>query len=91
MIDDGQIVYSRYTDGHGPDSAFNSFSMVKSLVGVLVLKALSDGRIAGLDVTVGELWPGVADTELAPVPIRDLLDMRSGLAFERPPGAVGDI
>lgn len=91
IVDDGQIVYRHYTDGYGPDTAFNSFSMAKSLVGVLTLKAVSDGRIAGLDATVGQLWPEGATTELAPVPIGDLLDMRSGLAFERPPGAVGAV
>ncbi|MEM9134777.1 MAG: serine hydrolase domain-containing protein [Actinomycetota bacterium] len=90
VIDDGRVVYSRFTDGHGPDTAFNSFSMVKSLVGVLVLQALSDGRIAGLDATVGEVWTDVADTELAEASIGELLDMRSGLAFERPPGAADE-
>ncbi len=90
VIEDGRIVYSRFTDGHGPDTAFNSFSMVKSLVGVLVLKAVSDGRIADLEVTVGELWPEVAGTDLASVPIGDLLDMQSGLSFERSPGTAGD-
>lgn len=65
-------MFSDVASEHGPDTLFNSYSMAKSLVGVLTLVALSDGTIPGLDTSVGEL-----------------LDMRSGLAFEKDPGQVG--
>ncbi len=87
----GEIVFARHGEGYSPDTAFNSFSMAKSLVGLLAVKAISDGEIAGLDVTVGSLWDAAVETELSPVTVGELLDMRSGIAFEKPPGAVGEV
>ena len=86
----GDIVHVRFTEPHDPTTEFNSFSMAKSLVGVLVLKSISDGQLAGLDVTAADIWPETAHTEVASVTVRELMDMRSGLAFEKPRGSAGD-
>jgi CubicO group peptidase (beta-lactamase class C family) len=91
VVEDGVVVYEHYAQGHGPETLFNSYSMVKSLVGVLVLASISGGQIAGLEQTVGELWPDAAQTEIAPVTVRELLDMRSGISFEREPGDLGGV
>lgn len=89
MMEGGEIVYSDFEPGLDADTLFNSYSMAKSLVGVLALVALSDGTIPGLDTTVGQLWPEAETTAVGPVTVRELLDMRSGLAFEKDPGQVG--
>ncbi len=85
-----EVVYARFGEGFGPDTRFNSFSMAKSLVGLLVLEAISDGVIPGFDSTVGELWPDARSMSVAPVTVQELLDMRSGIAFEKDPGDVDD-
>lgn len=85
----GEIEFTHFAAGYGPDTAFNSYSMVKSLVGLLTVKAVSDGRIPDLDATVGELWDDAADSPVAGVTIRRLLDMRSQIVFEHEAGDVG--
>lgn len=90
VMKDGEIVNSTFGFGESVDTKHNSFSMAKSLVGVLTLQALSDGLIPSLDSTAGQLWPQLDRTELAPTTVGQLLDMRSGIAFEKDPGEVGD-
>ncbi len=89
VMQGGEIVFSDTEPGLDPGTLFNSYSMAKSLVGVLALVALSDGTIPSLDTTVGELWPAAEATAVGPVTVGELLDMRSGLAFEKDPGQVG--
>ncbi len=90
VIKNGEIVYSQFADGFSFDTKFNSYSMAKSLVAALTIKAISDGKIASIDATVGELWPEAQATSVADVTVRELLDMRSGLSFEQDPGTQGD-
>ncbi len=90
VMREGEVVNSIFGFRDDPTTKLNSFSMVKSLVGVLTLQALSDGLIPSLDSTAGELWPRLEGTELAPVTVGELMDMRSGIAFEKDPGQVGD-
>lgn len=78
----GRTVLETYADGLGPGTRLNSFSLVKSLVGALVLKAVAEGRIKSLDDPLGAYLPAFGPASLDHVPLRDLLDMRSGLAFE---------
>lgn len=85
-IKNGEIIFSTFEEEYTPDTKFNSFSMVKALVGVLVLKAVSDEKIESLDTTVAELWPEAKNSKIADVPIRNLMDMTSGIAFEKNPG-----
>lgn len=79
---DGQLVMEHYGHGAGPSSLLNSYSMVKSLIGLLVLKAVSEGRIASIDDPIGRYLPEAGDEKLRAVPLRDFLDMRSGIEFE---------
>lgn len=76
----GRLELEHYAPGAGADTRFNSFSMVKSLVGALVFRALADGRLGSLDQRLGEFlpdYPGVAH-----VTLRALLMMRAGIHFE---------
>lgn len=71
-----------YGDGLGPNTRFNSYSLVKSLVGALVLKAVSEKRIVSLEEPLGIYLPEFAGEDLRERPIRSFLEMRSGLDFE---------
>jgi CubicO group peptidase (beta-lactamase class C family) len=77
---DGQLVLEHYGAGASADTLLNSFSMAKGLIGALVFRALADGRIDSLEQRLDTLLPEA--TGLAPVTIRSLLTMRSGIAFD---------
>ncbi len=85
-----KVRLEHYADGFGPDAKFNSYSMVKSLVGALVLRAHAEGKIAALDDPVGRYLPDLGDASFRDTPILALLRMRSGIAFE-PDGVKSDV
>lgn len=78
----GRIVIERYAEGFSRDSRLNSYSMAKSLVGALTLKAMAEGRISSREVAVATLMPELRGSKLGTLPLCRLLDMRSGLDFE---------
>ena len=55
--------------------------MAKSIVGVLIGIAISEGAIQSVDDTPERYVPGFKDTEYGRTPIRDLLHMSSGVEF----------
>lgn len=85
----GRLELEHYAPGLTAETRFNSFSMAKSLVGALIYKALAEGRLQGLDQTLGELLPD--DRGLAGVTLRALLLMRSGIAFDHGEGKAGAV
>lgn len=78
----GNLKLEHYATGTDVNTKFNSFSMVKSLVGILLLKAVDDGKIDGLHVPLGTFLPEIKDTDLKDLPLKNVLDMKSGIAFE---------
>lgn len=81
VMQDGALVMERYGNGADRDTRLNSYSLVKSLVGALVLKAVAEGRITGLDVPLRSLLG-----EDAPdVSLRDVMEMTSGLSLSGEP------
>ncbi|MEZ5774715.1 MAG: serine hydrolase [Hyphomicrobiaceae bacterium] len=81
VVRHGRLTLEHYAPGIGRETRLNSYSMVKSLVAALLLKAVAEGRIASLDDPLGRYLDEVGPS-LALLPIRDLADMRSGIAFE---------
>ena len=81
----GRVVLEHYAEGLGTETLFNSYSLIKSLVGTLVLKAVSEGKTDGLDVPLGAYLDDIGDAALRAVPIRAFLEMRSGVHFEAGP------
>lgn len=77
----GVLSLEHYADGFGPETRFNSYSLVKSLVGVLVLRAASKGLIVSLDDPVGDYLPNIGDETFRSVPLLAFLRMRSGVMF----------
>lgn len=68
----GRLELEYYAPGFSRDTQFNSYSIVKSLVGLLSLRAIAQGEMPGLDAPINSL--GVTP--------RELLDMKSGIVFE---------
>ena len=78
----GDFVLEHYADGGDRQTRFNSYSMVKSLVGVLVLRAVSLGLIDNLQQPLNAHLPGIGDEAFGRLPLSDFLFMRSGVRFE---------
>lgn len=77
-----RLVLERYWRGADAAQASNLKSVSKSMLSALVGIAIADGKIAGLDERVGRLLPshfGAAPRNR--IRVRDLLDMRAGLAW----------
>ncbi len=75
------ILYERYWRGHGEDGHHISWSVAKSFVSALVGIALDEGRFASIDDPVTKYLPELAGTGYDGVPIRDVLEMSSGVGF----------
>lgn len=77
---DGYLVLERYFGGTGPQTLFDARSVTKSVVSTLTGFALAEGRLPGLDATVGQYVgpPYVLDDGDRAVTVRQLLTMTSG-------------
>ena len=77
VLKDGEIVFEEYWEDHTLYTRSNSFSMAKSIIGLLVGIAIDEGHIKSFDEPISEyidFFPN--DT---PVTIRHLLTMSSDL------------
>ncbi len=78
---DGQVVLERYARGHEAGATHPLFSVTKSLVGLLAGTLLEDGALADHDLV--EAWlPDLVGTAWAGATVRDLLDMRTAVAYD---------
>ncbi len=80
VLHHGNLVYERYFAGSGPATPQQSFSMAKSVTGLLVGAAIADGLLPPVDTPVETVLPRVAGLRGSGVTIRDLLRMTSGFA-----------
>ncbi len=76
-----QVIAEAYGPGITRDTQLNSYSLVKTLVGVLVLKAVAEGHIADLDTPLPELLGDTAP----PVRLDEVLSMTAGLSLGHEP------
>lgn len=74
-----ELLFEKYFEPYSPDSITNSFSAAKSIVGLLVGKALEEGHIKSLDQTAGYFIPSMNEEGKQMITIRHLLTMSSGL------------
>jgi CubicO group peptidase (beta-lactamase class C family) len=78
---DDRIFFEHYQYGRTDRDRLISQSVVKSIMGILIGIAVSEGAIKSVDDTAETYVPGFRDTEYGKTPIRDLLHMSSGVDF----------
>ncbi|MHB8383770.1 MAG: serine hydrolase domain-containing protein [Candidatus Binataceae bacterium] len=87
VIKDGRIVDERYLNGADDKTKFTSWSIAKSFTSTLVGLALADGKIKSLDDPVTKYLPELQGSGYDGVPIKDILEMSSGVKFSEDYGA----
>ncbi len=78
---DDTILYEHYRYGRTDSERFMSQSMAKTVVGMLIGIAVSEGAIKSIDDRADAYVPELAHTAYGETSIRDLLHMSSGVAF----------
>ena len=78
----GRVVREDYELGLTPSLRHASFSLAKSVCSTLVGCALQDGELSSLDDTLGYWLPPLRSSAYADVPLRALLAMRTGVAWD---------
>jgi CubicO group peptidase (beta-lactamase class C family) len=78
---DNTILVERYQYGRTDTDRLASFSMAKTVVGLLIGIAVKEGAIRSVDDLAESYVPGLKDTEYGRTPIKALLLMASGVAF----------
>ena len=78
----GALVVERYWGGHGPDSRFDTASMHKSVMALLLGIAIDEGHIGSIDDPVGRYIEEWANDPRGEITLRQLATMSSGLLVE---------
>jgi CubicO group peptidase (beta-lactamase class C family) len=76
-----QIFFEHYQYGRTDRDRLLSQSMAKTITGMLIGVAISEGAIKSVDDTPEIYVPGFKGTEYGKTPIRDLLHMSSGVEY----------
>ncbi len=82
IVKNDSLIHEQYWDGYGEDSYSNSFSMAKTVVGILIGIAIDEGKIESVDQPVGDFLPEFKAGENAKLTIKHLLTMSSGIDFD---------
>jgi CubicO group peptidase (beta-lactamase class C family) len=79
---DGRIVFEDYRNKSDAATHFISFSMAKTITALLVGIALDEHKIRSLDDKAGDYVPELKAGGYGDATIRQILQMRSGVAYE---------
>lgn len=82
VLKNDTLIYEKYWGGHTAETVSNSFSVVKTLVAILIGVAIEDGDIKSIDDPVSLYLPEFINKEKEQLTIRHLLEMASGLDWE---------
>ena len=75
----GRLQYEAYWEGSNAETPVYSFSMHKTIVGMMVGFAIADGKIGSIDDSVAKYLPEWSDSEHSQIRLRHLLQMSSGI------------
>ncbi|MBI1264567.1 MAG: serine hydrolase [Alphaproteobacteria bacterium] len=81
VLRDGVVTAQAFRLGAGPETRFTSWSVAKTIIAVLIAKAMEDGLIDSLDDPAGQYAPQFAGTDYGAVSLRHLLMMSAGVDF----------
>jgi len=84
------ILFEHYQYGRTDRDRFLSQSMAKTIVALLLGIAVDEGAVRSIDQPASDYVPALAGTEYGKTPIRALLHMASGVAFNEVYDAPGD-
>lgn len=79
----GAIQFETYWRDFGPDDVTETYSMAKSVLGLVVGFAVEDGSISSLDDPVVKYIPEWAETDRDTMTVRHVITMSSGLEHHR--------
>lgn len=84
VVRDGAIVCDWYGNGGARDRPAAAFSVSKTVIALLLARAVDEGKIASLDDPITVHVPALAarDHRFSAISLADLVDMRSGIAFD---------
>ena len=85
------VLAERYQYDRRPEQRFQSYSMAKTVVGMLVGLALADGRIASIDDRAEQYVPELKGHPYGATTLRHLLTMSSGVKFTEDYGGKDDV
>ena len=85
LVQNGEIAVERYAPGYGPDTRFVSWSMAKTITGMMIGMLVADGRLRLDESAPVGLWQRPGDPR-GEITLRQLLQMRSGLRHNESEG-----
>ena len=81
VLHHGEIVFEKYLLGNDKDTRWMSMSVAKSVTATLIGAAIQDGAIKHIDDPIVTYLPRFKGTAYDGVTVRQLLQMRSGVAW----------
>lgn len=81
VLPNDQVVFEEYYLGETPDTRHISWSVAKSFTSALVGIAIDHGHIADVMDPVTNYVPELSSSGYAGVPLKDMLQMSSGVGF----------
>src|SRR5688572_15776664 len=81
IVHRGRLVFEHYANGTTAETPHILMSVSKSMLGLLV-GVLASREALALDARVADILPELQDTAYRGATVRQLLDMRTGVAFE---------
>lgn len=82
IVKNDEIRYEQYANGYSENSIQTSFSMAKSIVSLLIGKAIEKGYIQSVKEPIAKYITEFSDKDIGRVTIEDLLLMRSDIVYD---------
>ena len=82
IVKNDEIVYEQYANGYNENSTFTSFSMAKSVISLLIGKAIENGYIKSVQEPIENYITEFTNKEIGKTTIEDLLLMRSKISYD---------
>ena len=82
VLKNDSVVIEKYWKGYSDSSYSNSFSMAKTIVGLLTAFAVKDGSIKSFDEAIGDFLPEFKEGDKSKITVRSLLTMSSGTNWD---------
>ena len=82
IVKNDEIVYEQYANGYDENSVNTSFSMAKSVVSLLIGKAIEKGLITSVHDPIAKYLEEFENKKIGEITVEDLLRMRSDIAYD---------